>query len=339
MEVTLPNGWRMAPAGEQLELGRYPMVVVPFAGKIVVLNNGYYVETKPEISVCNSDGTQLERILTVPSLFPSAKVGIDNDLYVSGGYDQLIHKFNSQFEDIKDYAMGGFTSGLAVVDSDHIAVSYMLIDNGRGGYDAPGKVALLNIKTGKIENEIECGRMPYALESMDGKIFVSLLSDDQVEVFHVLKGQLKLLKKIPVGNSPAAFASDILRHQLYVIDQNSDEVTVLDTLKLKVSNTWSLRHKDFKFGVGPTSGTIIGNRLILTLSRLNALAVLDTEDGHLEGYVPTGWYPTSVVVHQGKLYFLSAKGIHERRPNPNGPQPIKKREEPGYVLTLLKGYP
>ncbi len=41
-EVILPTGWRMAPAGHQLELGRYPMVAVPFGGNLVVLNNGYY---------------------------------------------------------------------------------------------------------------------------------------------------------------------------------------------------------------------------------------------------------------------------------------------------------
>ncbi len=70
-EVTLPNGWRMAPAGNQLELGRYPMVVVPFAGNLVVLNNGYYVETNPEISVVSGHGSQLLKTLTTPPFFPA----------------------------------------------------------------------------------------------------------------------------------------------------------------------------------------------------------------------------------------------------------------------------
>jgi YVTN family beta-propeller protein len=336
MEVTLPNGWRMAPAGTQLELGRYPMVLVPFAGKLVVLNNGYYVETKPEISVCDADGTQIEKTLTVPSLFPSARVGKDGDLYVSGGYDQNVRRFNTQFENVKDYPMGGFTAGLAPMDSDHVAVAYMLIDNGKGGYNAPGKLAILNTQSGKIEDEVECGRMPQAVESLDGKIFVGLLSDNQVRVYE-RRTKLKLKQSIPVGKSPSAFAADPANHRLYVFNQDSDEVSVIDTETLKVTDTWNLKQKDFKFGVAPTSGAVEGGSLFVTLSRLNAVAVLDTADGHVEGYIPTGWYPTSVVADKGKLLFLSSKGIHERRPNLNGPQPTKNREEPGYVLTLLKG--
>ena len=337
MEVTLPNGWRMAPAGTQLELGRYPMVLVSFKKKIVVLNNGYYVETKPEISICNQDGTKIEKTLTVPSLFPSACVGKDGQLYVSGGYDQKVRRFNSKLKDVKDYLMGGFTAGIAAVNSNHLAVAYMLIDNGKGGYDSPGKLALLNTRSGKVEDEVECGRMPQAVVSFGGKIYVSLLSDAQVRVYESRSRRLKLKKIIMVGKSPSAFASDPHHHRLYVLNQDSDEVTVINTRNLQVIATWSLKQKGFKFGVAPTSGFVAGNQLFVTLSRLNAVAVLDTQDGHIEGYIPTGWYPTCVIVDKKKLRVLSSKGIHERRPNPNGPQPIRKREEPGYVLTLLRG--
>src|SRR5207253_9241139 len=38
----LPSGWRVAPAGRQVELGRLPYEAVPFAGRLVVINAGYY---------------------------------------------------------------------------------------------------------------------------------------------------------------------------------------------------------------------------------------------------------------------------------------------------------
>src|SRR6266508_5025462 len=41
-EVELPNGWRIAPAGTQVEVGRLPYAAVMFAGKLVVLDTGYY---------------------------------------------------------------------------------------------------------------------------------------------------------------------------------------------------------------------------------------------------------------------------------------------------------
>src|SRR5215207_2872670 len=52
-ELRLPTGWVLAPAGAQLELGRLPYEAVPFAGRLVVLNNGYYAVgiEEPEVSV------------------------------------------------------------------------------------------------------------------------------------------------------------------------------------------------------------------------------------------------------------------------------------------------
>lgn len=41
-EVELPNGWRIVPAGRQVEVGRLPYEAVLFAGRLVVLNTGYY---------------------------------------------------------------------------------------------------------------------------------------------------------------------------------------------------------------------------------------------------------------------------------------------------------
>ncbi len=336
-EVRLPTGWRFTPAGNQLEAGRYPLVITPFAGNLVVLNNGYYVETNPEVSVVSGDGSQVLKTFTVPSLFPSAKVGPDGILYISGGYDQTIRGYNDKFEEVRDFTVNGYSAGLAPVGKSLLAVAYMLIDNNKGGYKSQGRLALINTQTGELKDELDCGRMPYALEYQDGKLFASLLQDDKVAVYSAPGNRLKLLRSLPVGKNPTAFAADPKRHRLYVINQNSDEISVLDTLKGKKTATWNLRQGGFKFGVAPTSGYVLENRLFVTLSRYNALAVLNLKDGHVEGFIPTGWYPTCVTGYGQNLYTLSAKGIHERRPNAAGPQPTKKREEPGYVLTLLKG--
>src|SRR5262249_46093220 len=53
--VALPNGWRIAPAGTQVELGRFPGEAVAYGGRVVVLNTGYYVAQGQEVSIVDPD--------------------------------------------------------------------------------------------------------------------------------------------------------------------------------------------------------------------------------------------------------------------------------------------
>ena len=46
--IELPNGWRIAPAGKQVDVGRLPYEAVLFAGRLVVLNTGYYYPKETE---------------------------------------------------------------------------------------------------------------------------------------------------------------------------------------------------------------------------------------------------------------------------------------------------
>src|SRR5262245_20497517 len=102
-EVELPNGWRLAPAGRQIDVGRLPYEAVPFAGKLVVLNTGHYYKEPQEVSVVDTDSGTVEKTLKINSLFPSAVVGPDADLYISGGFDQKVFRIDKQFSILREY--------------------------------------------------------------------------------------------------------------------------------------------------------------------------------------------------------------------------------------------
>ncbi|HEY6247578.1 MAG TPA: hypothetical protein VIX17_26750, partial [Pyrinomonadaceae bacterium] len=53
-EIELPNGWRIAPAGRQIEVGRLPYEAVPYQGKLVVLDTGYYYKEPQEVSIVDT---------------------------------------------------------------------------------------------------------------------------------------------------------------------------------------------------------------------------------------------------------------------------------------------
>src|SRR5947209_5536057 len=125
-EVALPTGWKITPAGAQVEVGRLPFEAVPFAGRLVVLDTGYYTKEPQEVSIVDVDSGRVVKTLQIKSLFPSAEVGLDGDLYVSGGFDQKVYRIDHSFNIAREYAVAGYAGGLAWVAAKHIGVAYLL---------------------------------------------------------------------------------------------------------------------------------------------------------------------------------------------------------------------
>jgi YVTN family beta-propeller protein len=331
-EVELPNGWRIKPAGTQVEVGRLPYEMVEFAEKLVVLNTGYYYQEPQEVSVVDPQTAQVIKTIRINSLFPSATVALDGDLYISGGFDQKVYRVDKNFEIVREYKVGGFAGGLAAVDGQHLAVAYMATQkDGKGGF-VGGGLGMLNTSSGQVEHEIKAGYYPYAVRFLSGKLFVTVLGEDKVFVFD---RDLKLMKQIAVGRTPQESCSD--GRQLYVVNTNADSLSVIDTQTERVTATISVAQRGNKFGASPTACTIDRNQLFVTLGNTNSVAVINRASHRRSGQIPAGWYPTKVIANPQHLLILSAKGIRARHPNPKGPPGASSSRTGDYVLTLLKG--
>ena len=107
---------------------------------------------------------------------------------------------------------------------------------------------------------------------------------------------------ITVGLHPTGLALDEARSRLYVVNGNSDDVSVIDTQTGTVVATIGADpFKQRRIGVAPTAVAISpdGGRLYVTLGGANAVAVYDVAVGssaRLRGLIPTGWYPSSIDV-------------------------------------------
>jgi YVTN family beta-propeller protein len=337
-DMLLPNGWKLAPAGVSVGVGRFPYEAIAYAGHVVVLNTGYYSgKDKPEVSVVDPVNDQVTQTLHFEALFPSAQVGADGDLYLSGGISKQVYRVNSRFEAVRTYDVGGYAGALASLDATHLVVAYLVgsetpEDFTRGKF-VQGRLAILNTQTGLIENNVATGYFPYAVRLVNGKLYVAVQGENKVQVF---TPQLQLLKTFLVGRSPQSLTAEADR--LYVVNTNSDNISVVDTNEDKVIATLDVRGNKMRFGGVPASCAVDGDRLYVALANLNCIAVLDRHTGRHLGDIPTGWYPTKVLLDGDRLVTLSAKGIRLRRPNPHGPQPTTdQRNGPDYVLTLLQG--
>jgi len=330
-EVELPNGWRIAPAGAQVEVARLPYEAVPFAGRIVVLGTGYYYHEPQEVSIVDTESGQVVKTVKLQSLFPSAQVGLDGDLYISGGYDEKVYRLDKQFNVVREYKIDGYGGCLAEIYAKHLAVGYMARKNAGGNY-VGGKLAILNTDTGNIEREAGVGYFPYAVRNVNGSVYVTLLGEDKLLVY---SPQLKLVKSIAVGRTPQEMCTE--GKNLYVVNTGTDSLSVVNTSSNRITSTIALAAKETRFGTTPSSCAVDASRLYVTLAGTNAVAVLDKRTNKQLALVPTGWYPTKVLVNDKQLLVVSAKGIRARRPNPKGPQPSGPSREGDYVLTLLKG--
>ena len=188
---------------------------------------------------------------------------------------------------------------------------------------------------------------PYAIAALtkgvsaDKKVYVSSEQDGCVSVLDVSDPmQGKDLKDIKTGDHPMALLLDKDQKRLFVANASSDTISQIDTATDTITRTWNLRGRAKLSGITPTALALNPDetRLYVTLADRNALAVLDLKSKSPAplGLIPTGWYPTSVVISpDGKrLFVANAKGARTRNPNgANG----KTNNREQYIENILEG--
>ncbi len=118
---------------------------------------------------------------------------------------------------------------------------------------------------------------------------------------------MRVTNTIETGLHPTALYWDQLRARLYVTDSNSDTVSVIDTGTNQVAQTIPLRPFQGKAaGVAPNALAVSpdGTTLYVACGGINAIALIQTADGHLEGLIPTAWYPNDLRLSADGRYLL-----------------------------------
>jgi YVTN family beta-propeller protein len=129
---------------------------------------------------------------------------------------------------------------------------------------------------------------------------------------------------------------------LYVANANRNTVTVFDTATGKVLDTiWAAFFPDAPPGSTPNSLALSPDEKTLFVANANnnAIAVFDVSRRGKSascGFIPVGWYPTSVRVTPDGRHLLVANGKGATaKANPLGPWPGRTTKE--YIGTLYQG--
>jgi len=141
------------------------------------------------------------------------------------------------------------------------------------------------------------------------------------------------------GSSPGAVVAG--PDKVYVSNSAQDSISILDahtgkeekTLLLQPARSVQGLRGLLPFGLALSPD---GNRLYVACAGINALAVIDTRQDAVLGYVPTGWFPARVAVSpDGKtLYVDNAKGFGA---GPNGGPNFHEGPAGDYIGDITKG--
>lgn len=356
----IPTGQRLTPAGAHMEVADRPLgMSLSPDGKWLAVATGSNFAPRA-LHLIDTGQQRVAQTLPVGDSFVGVAFSPSGEaLYVGGGRDHDVKIFRrredgSFTQEARIGIPGAAPSGLVfAADGKRLFVALNL----------KHAVAMIDVATREVR-ELEAGSFPYTAVAAGDKVYVSnwggrkpragdrtdgafpvvldergIPSSGTVTAFDASSG--KRLAEIEVGLHPSAMAFDPKRARLYVANANSDTVSVIDTRADRVIET---------IRVGPFDGAPLGsspNALALSPDGAtlyaanganNAVAVVRAGGGkaRVEGFIPTGWYPTAVAVDgSGKqLWVASGYGFGSVAPPPAGRAGRSYRDRAGVVSRI-----
>ena len=333
--VTLPNGWKLTPAGKLLPLGDLPLnIAVSPSGRLAaVTNNGESVQT---IQLIDIDHEAIADSIIIGKSWLGLTFSDDGRyLYASGGNDNIILRYlisNNRLSVYDSLVIGKpwpvkiSVAGIALDDARHRLYAVTKENN---------SLYVIDTQSKKVVSEHKLGGEGYTcILSPDKKtLYISCWGCDRVVLFDT--GLQKITGTISVGDNPNDLCITRNGWFLYVANANDNSVSVIDTRQMKVIETLnSALYPDSR--TGSTTNSVALSRDEKTLYVANAdnncLAIFDvSKPGSAKsmGFIPVGWYPTCVRVVNNKILVSSGKGLSSKA-NPHGPNPARKGEEVVY---------
>jgi len=343
----LPNGWSIRPAGRQIETGTMPMssVMTPDGKFLLVLNGGYM---PPNVTVF--DAKTMAAVHTEPvkdgwlglAITPNGR-----QVYVGGGATSAVYELNlspeGKLTPSREFPLTDpakrehldFSGDVAFSPDGRLLYVAMLYRNA---------VYVVNPQSGMVIERWPTGRRPYRIAfHPDGKsFFVSSWADSALWHHNTANGQrISLVRTGPhptdilfsarkpdnaeqtEGNWAMRMfvsAANTNRVHVFGLDNNKD-VRPLESLNVAL-------YSDQPAGMTPSALALDAEqkRLFVVCSDANAVAAIDVSGARssVDGFLPTGWYPTAArVLPGGQLLVLNGRGARSF-PNPQGPNPTKK---------------
>ena len=303
---SLPNGRVVSPAGDWVEVNRFPLdVELSPNGDVAVVAS----TNKPAMTLIETDGLDVRQKDKLFNSFYGTLFNRAGDrFWVPGGGGNKIYEYEligaSAFL-LREIPVQGYPSGLALsLDGETLLVACNL-----------GKaLRMIDLASGLEVGLILTGLYPYHVElHPSGNLaYVSNWGASTVSVLDL--ENLRETRRVPVGKNPEGMALSHNGLFLYVTNSDSDSVTVIRTDTHDVAATYDLHDDSIHTNGASPCSVVVGRndeRIYVACSGYNSVYVVDTSNGNVLGKIPAGWYPSDVALDEVRdmLYVTSGKGL------------------------------
>jgi DNA-binding beta-propeller fold protein YncE len=159
------------------------------------------------------------------------------------------------------------------------------------------------------------------------------------QVLDRIRTGLPLGDQVVGGSSPGAVVAG--KEKIFVSNATQDSITVIDARSGKLEQNALISPatevKGLR-GVLPFGMALSSNekRLYVACAGINAVAVVETDQMQLLGFIPAGWFPSRVALSADNktLFVANAKGFGA---GPNGGKGVQLGPEGAYIGDITKG--
>ena len=340
--ILLPNGWSLSVPGTSIPIGDFPLNLISVNGEHLwaVTNNG---QSEQSIMLIDSEMLEITGKIIIPKSWYGLAFNRDQSkLFASGGNDNLIRIYDTSDKRLLQI------DALVLGESwpNKISPTGMTLDHDNKNLFIATKddSALYKIDLSSRQSQrLFLGHEAYTcLFSQDGsRLYVSLWGGSAIAVID--PNNLSIRNTIPVGNNPNDLVLTTDGKYLFTSCGNDNSVHVIDTESFRVIEKLNTAcFPDAPAGSTPNALAISEEnfRLYVANADNNSLAVFDISEigeSRSMGFIPTGWYPTSVKVVNRKILVTNGKGSSSM-PNPKGPNPyLRRTDTTQYIGSMFKG--
>ncbi len=332
-KILLASGQTITPAGDQIETNDRPMgIAMSPDGIHAAVVTGSNFKTRV-LHIINVGAKSVTQTITLGGSFIGVAYSPDGEtIYTGGGTDNTVKIFKPSSEgkwasagevSIPDSEPSGLSlspkgdklyvalnraTGFAIIDTTTLAFdivttgSYPFTTVAKPTGDKVyisnwgGRLATLN-DSDAIQTLPTVGAQGSATVIVDPA--TGAASSGTISIYSTAKK--RIIKDIPVGLHPSGMAFSPDGALLYVVNSNSDSISVINTNSDSVVRTISVKpSSSARLGSAPDAITVSndGTTLYVANGANNAIAVVQPGNrAHsVRGFIPVGWFPMAVAL-------------------------------------------